>query len=180
MTFMENSYTIISFTSVLSYLINSNPNSIKYIEENNKYLDEIISSFLSDPNPEINEELKKKLFDKMISEWSNLLWYLQILIENIPKLEVIPYIFLKYFNDEYTLHKDEFIEVLHNVFVLHPTINVFVLQPKHKPFNYSESLLNTEMISTLFEIVRVDSSNFQAYYCLECMANSFPFIFNFK
>ena len=223
----KNSFTIITFSSVLSYLINSKPNfdhsiyksfiteslqeilpqlqnqdnlilfgqqipfqfridlildlllsseltdqiikdflpqlnSIKYINENNKYLelknkikkselspliesihiehdnqdqptdkksdkitpytkpidDEIISSFISDPNPEFNEELKKKLFAKMLNEKSNLLGYLQTIFENIPYLAIAPEKLLGYYNEEYLLYKEEFVEILHNVFVL--------------------------------------------------------------
>lgn len=140
--------------------------------------DEIISNFLKCKNPELDNTIKKSLFQKIISEKSNLLGYFQIIFENINGPTTKPLDLLKYFINEYELSQDDFVKVLDNVLVLHPSEKVFIEKAKYKPLNLPDSEFNRTIINRLFEIVTKDPSNYQAYYCLECIASDFPFVFS--
>ncbi|KAK8849972.1 hypothetical protein M9Y10_018565 [Tritrichomonas musculus] len=138
---------------------------------------DFISDFLESSNPEVKDDLKKSLFKHMLQEKSNLAGYLQIIFENIHGPSTSPKELLEYFGEEYELDKKMFIEILNNVLVLHPEEKVFITQPKYHQLALIQSNFNKRIINKLFRLVHSDPSNFQAYYCLECIANSFPFIF---
>ena len=84
---------------------------------------------------------------------------------------------LEYFYEEFQMSQDDFVKTFDNVYILHPSEKVFVPQPKYKPLNLPDSEFNNQIITKLFDIVHKDPGHFQAFYCLECIANSFPFIF---
>lgn len=140
--------------------------------------DTFISTFLSDPNPEANEELIDELFQIFLSKRSNLLGYFQIIFENVPGPVINPKLFIQFFSEECKKHKEEFISTLDNVLVFHSGENVFIEQAKYKPLDLHKSKFNEKIISKLFDVVIDDPSNFQAYCCFVCIANSFPLIFS--
>lgn len=141
-------------------------------------LDDLFSEIFKIEEPEKDNSINEKIFQTMLNEKQNALGYLQSTFENLKKISIQPKELMELFSDEYQTYKSDFIQILSNVYVLHPEANIFVPQPRYKPLDLPDLEYNEKIISKLFNIVSKDPSNYQAYYCLECIANSFPFIFD--
>lgn len=150
---------------------------VKMIPYNCMNEDELISAFLASECPETDAKLHEALYKKMLTDQSNVRGHLQMIFECLEKPTISPAKILVKYYDEYKSYGDEFIKVLDNVIVLHPDKKIFVPQAVYKQFDYPSSEFNNKIINRLFDIVRKNPDNYQAFYCLECIACNFPFLF---
>lgn len=144
-------------------------------------IDENITLLLNCKNQEYMDCHIRILFDEMIKDEELLQMYLTFLIYKKRYLTCECRDFISFFYKEYLKYGDKFINIVKNCY------EISVFQVNHSPglFKSSDfsiyslpiSKLGTSIVSKLFESIKKNPNNYQSFFCLKSIANSFPMLF---
>lgn len=158
---------------------NDKPN--KPINNQTNEIEIMISPILSNKNPEENDCLFYDLFKQMMKNKSLAIGYLLILFHKIdskPMIKTEEFINLYY--NEYNDDTKTFIQVLNMIRVLRPKKKYLSKKAKITEYKYNASEVEELITQYLFDSIKQKPCNYQAFYCLNSIACTFPFLFESK
>lgn len=141
-------------------------------------IDDLLSIILNDPKPESNKILFDYLFKVMMKDESISVDYIAILLENFYDVECLnPKTILTFCSSEYENYKNSFIEAMNRFYLYDQKSKTFIKRPDFDCLTLPVSQFGVLIISKLFKAIDEKPGNYQAFFCLRSIANSFPFLF---
>ena len=168
---------LVELTKKFQLTVNSNNENLIENDSFEKEIDELLLPILESKDIEIKDDLIHNLFKRMMKNQSLVSGYLQILFHKYDcSWEIKVRDFLRYFINEYVEYKELFIKALDCVRVFNKTQKSFIRIGKTNEFVYNESVFETTILFKLFESIKEKQGNYQAFFCLNSIACTFPFL----
>lgn len=144
-------------------------------------IDGILSHILSMTHPEKNDGLIQVLFDKMNEDEELLNIYLSFLVFKYAFSYFDLIDFLRYYLKEFEKYGEKFIkavkQVYHLAYYCSKSNRALVRDNDFSVYSLPISDFGSSIVTKLFNSIDEKKDNYQAFFCLKSIANSFPLLF---